>query len=843
MLNKTVFLLLFSLLYSGYAFSAIDPGKTYVRIVAMHSGKCLTPKPGFAANGNEGAPIIQKTCPTSGGADFVWEFIPETQQYKNLQSGLCMDAAGYSLTEIIQWGCKSVDHAARENQRWFYSRLNNQIRNAQPALEDYCIDVAGDNYRDNAKTIMYSCKGGVDKRNQRFELQAANSDVYALNVRQDKISQPADDIYILRNRETKQCIATGKTPTAKKDSTRQSLAAVDCGGLAAPDKIRDDLFWYYANDGRELRNLYSRLCMDIPGSARWNTRSLYQWSCNGGNNQVFTRNFPGLIKPGHTTGGACLEVREKDSVTGISVVQQYSCNSNIDRQKWDWISATDLMASWSLDIEKIALVLSGREIDQEGEEAKYLISRQAQLRSQLIRVAFTRDFYRNSQVALALYPSDTSWLGINTEADLGNYGSSLADWTSKYGKVVDEPLIAFIDAIRNQAVSLSRSADDVTARSLVLEFYKHLDFTHVAGSGSLGTEGQRAAADAFYKAKGVYPYLLFQAYLVVHDSLSQHSKFRDFKALLADLKKGRKYLGDIEVSKLPYAHGLWYSNSRISTNWLKEIMIRTADPLTSRTSRPPSGFVNLDYWPSVNDYITGSVIESDIRDNWQAQFIGQSIYYRLTPSGNWPAHKAVIVTGLELLEQWFGRDVAIAYYKANSQNPDKMYAAAINIIETYSKIHVPSAEFGYSPWLRAAVLTKYYVGITEPNGYLFNVEKDACYASSTGYELIVNCLHQTKQTESETLASRVEIILANVLHHGKAPGNGIRLVEFLSGLLATYMEFSSYMGIAEDILSDIYYTAVSEAESLAERFVGAEVSEGAALSEEATLQSKTLSRN
>ena len=85
--------------------------------------------------------------------------------------------------------------------------------------------------------------------------------------------------------------------------------------------------------------------------------------------------------------------------------------------------------------------------------------------------------------------------------------------------------------------------------------------------------------------------------------------------------------------------------------------------------------------------------------------------------------------------------------------------------------------------------------------------------------------------------------MANVLHHGKAPGNGIRLVEFLSGLLATYMEFSSYMGIAEDILSDIYYTAVSEAESLAERFVGAEVSEGAALSEEATLQSKTLSCN
>ena len=71
MLNKTVFLLLFSLLYSGYAFSAIDPGKTYVRIVAMHSGKCLTPKPGFAANGNEGAPIIQNQRHLRLGRFFV----------------------------------------------------------------------------------------------------------------------------------------------------------------------------------------------------------------------------------------------------------------------------------------------------------------------------------------------------------------------------------------------------------------------------------------------------------------------------------------------------------------------------------------------------------------------------------------------------------------------------------------------------------------------------------------------------------------------------------------------------------------------------------------------------
>jgi len=83
----------------------------------VSSGMCLQPVDNSIYQGDA---IVQEPCdPTNDAQSWTrtWNYVDDTNQFRNVHSGLCLDARGGATngTPIQQWTCNSIS-----NEKWWW---------------------------------------------------------------------------------------------------------------------------------------------------------------------------------------------------------------------------------------------------------------------------------------------------------------------------------------------------------------------------------------------------------------------------------------------------------------------------------------------------------------------------------------------------------------------------------------------------------------------------------------------------------------------------------------------------------------------------------------------------
>ena len=112
---------------------------------------------------------------------------------------------------------------------------------------------------------------------------------------------------------------SGRCLTAPSTDGVQATIA-DCTGSSLQ-------LWSYTASGQLT---LSGRCLDVYGQATANSSAVDVWTCNGGANQKWTRNFDGSYTG--VQSGRCLDVKSAGTASG-SVIQIYDCNSGTN-QAW-----------------------------------------------------------------------------------------------------------------------------------------------------------------------------------------------------------------------------------------------------------------------------------------------------------------------------------------------------------------------------------------------------------------------------------------------------------------------------------------------------------------------------
>jgi len=121
-----------------------------------------------------------------------------------------------------------------------------------------CLDLPGGQSSDGTLPIQYDCHGG---KNQQWAIESAG-----------------DAGYRIVSRMSGKCIGTASASAAAGDRILQSPCGKATAQLWTIEK---------ASDGSVLRNVASRLCLDMPGASLANGAKPIVWRCNGGTNQTW----------------------------------------------------------------------------------------------------------------------------------------------------------------------------------------------------------------------------------------------------------------------------------------------------------------------------------------------------------------------------------------------------------------------------------------------------------------------------------------------------------------------------------------------------------------------------
>ena len=118
---------------------------------------CLQPIDGSVV---AGSPIVQEPCDDSAAQE--WTAVPlggNHFRYKNLGSGLCLDARGTAVngTPIQQWTCNSIS-----NEQWDTGGTVPDLvslRSLVGGTHTHCLDIPGNEALVGMPMQLYACNG------------------------------------------------------------------------------------------------------------------------------------------------------------------------------------------------------------------------------------------------------------------------------------------------------------------------------------------------------------------------------------------------------------------------------------------------------------------------------------------------------------------------------------------------------------------------------------------------------------------------------------------------------------------------------------------------------------
>ncbi len=121
----------------------------------LHTNKCLEPLGGSTV---QGAAVVQTVC---NGGSTAQQWVPEVGgRFKNVLSGLCMDARGKAKnnTPVQQWTCDNIS-----NEIWGAEvgppGRGAPVKSQVSGSNKFCLDVPGGQATDGLPMQIYQCNG------------------------------------------------------------------------------------------------------------------------------------------------------------------------------------------------------------------------------------------------------------------------------------------------------------------------------------------------------------------------------------------------------------------------------------------------------------------------------------------------------------------------------------------------------------------------------------------------------------------------------------------------------------------------------------------------------------
>jgi len=238
---------------------------------------------------------------------FSYQVLPI--EFKNLNSGLCMDVAGAYTdngTVVQQYPC----HAGK-NQSWFLTPARDAFQIRVGHVGAMNLTVKNDSLQDNADIEIY---------NPRM----AYSQVW-------KVNRNSDGTFEIRGHQSDKCLDVA----GASNSSNAHVVQNSCnGGKSQKWVLRPRA------KASSLIVKHSAKCLDIAGKNTADNANVQQYKCLDQDNQrwyIQGADTKGaywyLVSP---NGEKCLDVAGGSTQNGGNV-QQYTCN-NQDNQKWQVVS-------------------------------------------------------------------------------------------------------------------------------------------------------------------------------------------------------------------------------------------------------------------------------------------------------------------------------------------------------------------------------------------------------------------------------------------------------------------------------------------------------------------------
>ena len=238
---------------------------------------------------DNGALIQSWTC--TGAANQSWGYQPNSQQFKDDNSGRCLDLPNGDQGNGQQ--LQIYDCWDTPNQKWEIIQ-NNILR--KPGTNK-CVDIANGSTDQGAKVQLYDCNSSDAQK------------------------------YLMTSRPLQ--------------ATKANNMCLDVPGAGTTDGTKVDLWsclgnvnqsWSYNGATQQLRDDNSGKCLDLDGGNLANGTSIQLWTCDQNNpNQKFEFTNGFVRKPGTTK---CLDIANGDFTNGTQV-HLWDCNG-ADAQKWSF---------------------------------------------------------------------------------------------------------------------------------------------------------------------------------------------------------------------------------------------------------------------------------------------------------------------------------------------------------------------------------------------------------------------------------------------------------------------------------------------------------------------------